>query len=364
METNLSVFTPINIFSFKPLSTLNTWFHYSTVKRILKKFGERPTILWIYHFDFPDLENFIKKFTYDVLIYDCVDEYSFFPEYQHQKFLNKGVVHLIKNFDENLKIKLNQNGLYGASWVKKREEWLVNVADLLFASAPNLTLKLKTMAKELGKAEEIVNYVPNAGDYARFKESINYKEQVPEDMKALPSPRITVVGAIDNFKMNIKLLERCASQYPHYSFVLIGPKNVSDPDLDLSKLESLKNVHFLGLKKNSELPYYHAGTDVYLIPYNLNEYTVGGCFPVKFHDALSSGLPVIVTNLPAYEPFEEVCYIARNDDEFVEDIKKALEEDSDLKIKARMEVAKQNSWDGKVDRQLVLIRETLRVKER
>jgi len=43
---------------------------------------------------------------------------------------------------------------------------------------------------------------------------------------------------------------------------------------------------------------------VFIIPYQINDYTVGGCFPVKFHDALSAGLPVVVTDLPAYAPLK------------------------------------------------------------
>ncbi len=107
-----------------------------------------------------------------------------------------------------------------------------------------------------------------------------------------------------------------------------------------------------GLKPNT--PDQH----VFIIPYVLNDYTVGGCFPVKFHDGLAAGLPVVVTDLPAYLPFKDVSYISKTFEEFSNNIEKALKEDSPEKIKARQQVAKENNWDGKVAKMLSLIKET------
>jgi len=122
----------------------------------------------------------------------------------------------------------------------------------------------------------------------------------------------------------------------------------------------LNNIYFLGEKPFEEMPKYYAGFDAYIIPYQLNEYTVGGCFPVKFHEALAVGVPTIVTDLPAYLPFKNVSYIAKNNKEFSELLKKALEEDNDNKVKERKEVAKKNNWDGKVDSMLGFINEALK----
>ena len=77
-----------------------------------------------------------------------------------------------------------------------------------------------------------------------------------------------------------------------------------------------------------------------------------GCFPVKFHEALSAGPPTVVTNLPAYTPFRDVCYISRGYEEFSQNIKRALDEDSPEKVKARQEIAKQNTWEKKVEMML------------
>ena len=92
-----------------------------------------------------------------------------------------------------------------------------------------------------------------------------------------------------------------------------------------------------------------------IIPYQLNAYTIGGCFPVKFHEALAAGLPTIVTDLPAYYPFRDVCYIAKDHSQFSEFVGKAIKDDSQEKIRARMEVASKNNWEGKVDQLLNIL---------
>jgi len=351
----LTIYSPINIFNFRPFSIINTWVHSQRIGSLLSAYEKRKTILWVYHFDFPDMENFIKKLEYDLLIYDVVDEYSAFPEYAKGKKVNKGIVAFIQNLDEVLKVRLNQSGFSGKKWVVKREEWLAEKSDLIFASAPGLVTKFKNMCLKIGKDTEEVYFLPNSGDFERFHKVEEYKKSVPEDLAGIPRPRILSTGALDSYKVNIGLIEMCAKAYPGFSFVLIGPERLSDPDLDLSSLKSLKNVFLLGLKPYEILPYYTASSDAFIIPYNLNEYTIGGCFPVKFHDALSSGLPVIVTNLPAYKPFSNVCYIAKSDEEFIRFVKTALMEDSKQKFIQRQAVAKKNTWDIKVETQLKLI---------
>ena len=125
-----------------------------------------------------------------------------------------------------------------------------------------------------------------------------------------------------------------------------------------------KNVYFIGSKPFEEIPRYYAGFDICIIPYVLNDYTVGGCFPVNFHEALAVGPPTIVTDLPAYAPFKDVSYIAKTPNEFSVYIQEALNEDIAEKVRQRQRVAKENSWDNKVENMLKLISKALKLKER
>ncbi len=346
---NLTVYKPINLFNFFPFSIINTWFHTLVIKRLLR--SDRKLVVWVYHFDFPDLRNFLKRFEYDLLIYDVVDEYTAFPEYINRKRVNPSIISWIQWFDDELKIRLNQKGLQGKDWVLNQEKWLSDNANLMFASAPGLVEKFNKWRKE-------VYYLPNAAAVDKFNIPSKTLEE-PEDLKSIPHPRIGFTGAIDTYKTDLDLVEKCAKTYPNYHFIMIGPEKVADPDLDLSALKSMDNVHFLGMKPWEETPKYFNHFDAYFIPYHLEGYGSGG-FPVKYFEALSAGLPTIVTYLPAYKGFDPDGYVSNTAVEFIDNIKKGLDEDSQEKRQSRIDLAKQNSWDGKVDKQLALINEYFR----
>ena len=342
----LKVYKPVNLFNFWPFSIINTNVHANAINNIFSDKSE-PVILYIYHFDFPDLENFMKKINYDLSVYDCVDEYTAFPDYSHGKKVNPSLIAMVQSVDDYLKVHLNQSGLAGINWVLHREKWLSDKCDLVFVSAPGLIQKFKDWGKN-------PHYLPNAAPAEVFDKPQSEFEE-PEDIKNIPHPRIGFSGAIDTYKNNISLIEKSVEAYPDYHFVLIGPEKVSDPDLDLSRLKSKKNVHFLGIKPWEKTPAYFAYFDAYFIPYNLNEYTVKGCFPIKYFEALAAGLPTLVTNMPAYEGFDPDGYVAKSDGEFVSNIERALKENSAEKISARKIMAHNNSWNGKVDKILNLI---------
>ncbi len=317
------IFTPVNLF---PFSKLTSFFHIRKINRLAKKYAsdKRKTVLWVYHVQIKQLEKYLQKIKYDILVYDCVDNYDAFPE---QKSL----------FSTNV----SQQKLI------EQEKKLTETSNLVFASAPGLVEKLS-------KYNSRVYYTPNVGDYKRFKNTKSYKYKIPEDLSRIPRPRVGMIGALDEYKFDAELVKKCALENPKYSFILIGPLALKDKKANLEDLglAGIENIHYLGSRPYEEKKFYMAGFDVDFIPYQLNNYTVGGCFPVKFHDSLAAGLPVVVTNLPAYAPFEHVCYISKNYDEFSQNIRRSLEEDNDKRSKERQEVARVNNWDNKVETML------------
>ena len=318
-KCGVSVFTPINLL---PVSKITSRRHINKIRKILKKdkVGKRRTILWVNHVQIAQLESYLRKLDYDILIYDCVDNYGAFPESK----------------------SLFAASIYGEKLIEQ-EKRLTEAANLVFASAPGLVDKLK-------KYNENVYYTPNVGDYDRFKNTKSYKYKIPKDLSEIPRPRIGMIGAMDEYKFDAELVRKCAVDNPNYSFVLIGPLALKDKNATIKDigLDGLDNVFYLGARPYDKKKFYMAGFDIDIIPYQLNDYTVGGCFPVKFHDSLAAGLPVVVTDLPAYTPFGHVCYISKSYEEFSDNIRKALEEDNAIRVKERKEVAKVNDWDNKV----------------
>ncbi|HOM78041.1 MAG TPA: glycosyltransferase, partial [bacterium] len=325
-SSGAQIYTPINLI---PLTALTSKLHALRIRALSKKFfsTDRKTLLWVYHVEIAHIPTYVSTIPHDLLIYDCVDNYEGFP----------------RNNTPEKKAK-----------VRAKEKYLATSAKLVFATAPGLADKLK-------QYNENVYFTPNVGDYKKFFDVKNRIKSLPQDLEQIPRPRVGFTGALDAYKFDAELMALLAQKNPNMSFVLIGQIALQDKKANLSSLglDKYKNIYFLGHKPYEILENYYAGFDVYIIPYKLNEYTVGGCFPVKFHDALAAGLPTVVTDLPAYAPFKEVSYVAKTHEEFVSAVKKALIENDRSKELARQKVAEQNDWDGKVEKMLQIISENL-----
>jgi hypothetical protein len=321
-----TIYTPINIL---PFTAITSKLHALRIKRLSNKlFSHNQKILfWIYHVEIANIPVYVSTILKDLLIYDCVDNYEGFPRYDTPEKKAK---------------------------IRAKEKYLTSQANIVFASAPGLVDKLKQLNQN-------VFFTPNVGDYKKFFDIRNKVKELPQDLENIPRPRIGFTGALDEYKFDKDLMRFVAEKNPHISFVLIGQIALQDKKTDLLSLnlDKIKNIYFLGHKPYEILENYYAGFDGYIIPYKLNEYTVGGCFPVKFHDALAAGLPTVVTDLPAYLPFKDVSYISKTSEEFARNAQKSLLEDDKAKIKARQEIARENDWDGKVQKMLDIISERL-----
>ncbi|MBI2620892.1 glycosyltransferase [candidate division WWE3 bacterium] len=327
---NVFVFSPINPV---PLGWFMAKMHARKMGSLTRRLFDKDakTVLWVYHVQINYIEVYLDELAYDVLIYDCVDNYSAFAP-------------------ENRFFRINTKD------VDRQEELLTKSADLVFAVTPLLIEKLR-------KYRADVHWIPNAGDFELFKDAKKYKYQLPKDLEVLPRPRIGYVGALDEYKFDGGLVRRLASDHQNYSFVLIGPIALKDKSASLKGLglDGLSNVHYLGPRPYERKKYYLAGFDAEIIPFQLNDYTINS-YPVKFHDSLSAGLPVVTTNLPAFALFKDVAYISKNYDEFSQNLVRALEEDSPRRMRERQEVAKKYSWDNKVAVMSNLISDKLKEK--
>lgn len=316
------IYTPLN---WLPFTFLTSLFHVIRLNILaLKHLNRRnPTILWVYNVEIPYIKHYLWFLPYTKLIYDCVDNYPAFPKYN----------------TEEKRLQIINTELY-----------LTKRSNIVFTTAPGIYQRLNQINNH-------TFYTPNVGDYEMFKDTKKYKFHLPKNLESIPSPRIGFIGALDTYKFDFPLFEKIVQDHPKYSFIIIGPLGLKDKDADWSSISLSKysNVYYLGSVLYKDKIKYMAGFDVDIIPYTLNDYTVGGCFPVKFHDSLAAGLPVVVTNLPAYEPFKDVCYISNTYDQFSKNIKKAIEEDDLSRIKDRMKIAKENNWESKVANMLDII---------
>jgi len=157
-------------------------------------------------------------------------------------------------------------------------------------------------------------------------------------------PIVGYYGAIAEW-FDAELLAYCAGKRPDWNFVLIG----STVGANIKPLQGLSNVLLLGEKPYANLPGYFAYFDVCVIPFKIIPLTLA-TNPVKFYEYVSAGKPVVSVRLPELEPYEQDCYLASGADEFLARLDKAMAERHDTRLIARrIELARENSWDARVE---------------
>jgi UDP-galactopyranose mutase len=230
----------------------------------------------------------------------------------------------------------------------ENEKSLLEKADLVFTGGQSLYEAKK-------EKHERVFAFPSSIDTAHFRQARDIKEE-PSDQKAIAHPRFGYCGVIDE-RLDIRLLSEAASLRPDWQFVMIGPVvKISEEDLPRRK-----NIHYLGGKSYQELPAYLSGWDVALMPFALNESTKY-ISPTKTPEYLAAGKPVVSTPIrDVVRPYGELglVHIAESADEFVAACEKALEENSEERLKQADDFLSQISWDKTWVQMVDLINEAI-----
>ncbi len=266
------------------------------IEKVLNKLKvKNPDYVWI---SFPTQYYYVKGLRSQNVIYDVMDEYSLF--YKHNYF-QKRIEHL--------------------------HDKLIQKSKLIFVSS----LGLKTDAMLNSR----VVHLPNAVDIKIFDPIKKYL--APKDIEHIPRPRIVFVGYIGEW-INLKLIQRLAKKNIKLSFVLIGPKHVSEGS------NTPKNMYYLGVKDYLELPAYISNCEVAIIPFIRNKLT-DKVNPVKLYEYLAMLKPVVATRTDELELYERYCSLADSDEEFEDAIKKSLK-NKDLNSITRSFI-KRNRWENR-----------------
>ncbi len=144
----------------------------------------------------------------------------------------------------------------------------------------------------------------------------------PEDMARIPGPRVGFIGGIDDYVVDLDLLDILALHLPEASLVLIG-----DATCSLDRFRSLPNVHVLGQRPHEQIPAYGRALDVALMPW-LDNAWIRFCNPIKMKEYLALGLPIVTTAFPEAGGYRDVLHIAHDREEFVALTRHALAQPS------------------------------------
>jgi len=146
--------------------------------------------------------------------------------------------------------------------------------------------------------------------------------------------------------MDIPLLIDLARRHCNWSFVFVGPRGyLVGHEAALEELALLPNVYMLGPRAIAELPSYVQQFDVGMLCYVVNDYT-RYIYPLKMHEYLASGLPIVGSPIKALEDFTHVVSLASGPHEWSRALEAALGSAarSADKIRVRQEVAREHDW--------------------
>ncbi len=312
INENLFVYSPIILpfHKIKIVQKINHLVLWLTLKLLLTRLRFKKPIFWTYS---PPATSLIGRLNEKLVIYHCVDELSATPRIPTSSIL-------------------------------KMEEELLQKADLVFTTSKLLYEKKKEFNQN-------TYYMPNVADVAHFMRA----SEIPEDIANIKHPIIGFIGTIVLYKLDFNLIKHIALTHPQWSIALIG--DVVEGE-NIEEFQSIPNIFMLGGKRYELLPGYIKAFDVCILPNRINEYTQN-MFPMKFFEYLATGKPIVLTELPAVNEYREISYIAKDKEEFAQYIEQALTE-NDLQLKQRrIEIAKKNTWEVRIEEMSKLIEEKL-----
>jgi len=221
------------------------------------------------------------------------------------------------------------------------EERLIAEVDQVFIHSPGLMEKKGGINLNTSPA-------PNGVDYRAWATP----EREPHPLRSVPRPRITYLGVLKP-TLDWVLLRSLALGHPDLSFVLVGPaRNMPEVTQALAALSSIPNVYVLPAVAPPALPAYAQHSDVCMMPYSLDTHMARYGYPLKLHEYLATGRPVVGSPLRTVQEFEDVVFVADGPAEWTAAIESALAPEANHpdRIAERRAVARRHDWDHLVDR--------------
>ncbi len=219
--------------------------------------------------------------------------------------------------------------------IAAKDRALFEAADCVFCASDRIHAALVSERPH-------VYYLPHAVDFHHFNAALDDDVPAPADLARIPAPRIGYFGSLTDSNDTALILD-VASQAQDLQFVLIG--RVLG---DYRALEELPNVHLLGFKRYAELPAYGRHFDVAFMCWKMTDW-IRHSNPLKTKEYLSLGLPIVSVPIDELmQRFSDHVVLAETGSEFLQGIRRCLENDSPERRRRRIDSVRGDSWDARI----------------
>lgn len=283
------------------------------IKYLAWKKNKKNIVLHIFH---PSFFSYIKFFKNSKIIYHIYDAYHLCPGWNSE--------------------------------LNHYEMKLISQADKI------ISLSIKMIPILNNEVQEKLSIISNGVDYELF--SAGLFNDCPEELSVIKSPRIGYVGSI-NSKLDLQLVAEICEQKPEWNWIFLGritepiERSVDPYYIDgLAKCRQCRNVHFLGERHHEMLPAYMAHMDVNAMCYRTTEDGWWAAIsPLKLHEYLAVGKPVISSSIDAVMKYNDVIDICQSRNDWITAIDNGIKGGVGSK-KMRQIRASLNSWDDRVSK--------------
>lgn len=213
---------------------------------------------------------------------------------------------------------------------------MLNYADMVISTAKELVKQTEEYIKEYCPEQKPVFYLANAVDDELFEPRKQYEK--PEDLKT-GEKTLLYYGSLWGEWFDWDIIKDVANSSNNISINLIG---------DYSGIKSIKeempaNVHFLGIKKQEQLPSYLKYSDFAILPFKTGK--IGDYVsPLKVFEYISMSKKVLATNLPDIQNYPNTFTSDKSEDWIKEINKEAISEEQ-LTIKKDKFITSNNWYD-------------------
>lgn len=318
-KDNLYLFSPPLLLPFanrfRWINRINQRIMAGVLRRVAAQLGFRDPLLLTY---LPNTVDMLDYLPTKLVVYDCVDEHSAFQGF------NPAVV-------------------------SQMEQELLQRSDLVLATAQPLYEDKAPYAKN-------IHLVRNAADVEHFNQARQEALPLPGDVRGIKGTVLGFIGRIKEW-IDLELIREVAMARPDWNIVMVGPVEL---DADISLLREMRNVWFIGQRSKEELPGYLKKFDVCLNPFRAGALS-RAVNPLKLYEYLASGKPVVSTPMPEMDLLAGMVEIGDGKEGFVAAIERALNDNED-KRRSRLEFAREQSWENRVDQMGDLISQALKGK--
>ena len=107
-------------------------------------------------------------------------------------------------------------------------------------------------------------------------------------------------------------------------------------------------IDYTGEVPHRKLPAALEGVDAFILPY-LNNRLTRGISPAKTYECLATGKPVLASPLPALREIEDYVHLCGGPEKFVTTLRNLESLETEEKVRARVELARKNSWDARFE---------------